>query len=79
MSAPLLKLSESPKGHKAIVRGFAGDSEMNRRLREMGFFEGAEIIVKSRMPFGGPLVVEVDHFSLAIRKLEADAILLEAQ
>lgn len=79
MSASLLKLSDSPKGFKGIIRGFSGDSEMKRRLLEMGFYEGAQVIVKSRMPFGGPLVVEVDHFSMAIRKFEADAVLLEAR
>lgn len=71
------KLSDSPQGKAAIVRSLSGDGEMNRRLREMGFFEGAHVIVKSRLPFGGPLVVQVDEFSLALRKSEADLIVIE--
>lgn len=79
MSDSLIRLSDSPKGYKGVVSGFKGDAEMNRRLREMGFFEGAQVTVKSRMPFGGPLVVEIDQFSLALRKIEAEAIILESE
>lgn len=44
----------------------------------MGFFEGSEVLVKSRMPFGGPIVVEVGATTLALRKVEADFILVES-
>lgn len=71
------KLSDSPQGKAFIVRSLSGDAEMNRRLREMGFFEGAHVVVRSRLPFGGPLVVQVDEFSLALRKSEAELIVIE--
>jgi|FLYM01.1.fsa_nt_gi ferrous iron transport protein A len=73
----LLKLSKSRAGQAGVLNSFSGDDEMKRRFREMGFFEGAEITVKSRMPFGGPLVIEIDDFTIAIRQSEAEFILME--
>lgn len=68
------RLSHSPKGQTQHIKALTGDQEMNRRLRELGFYEGAEVLVRSRMPFGGPLVVEIDDFSVALRRSEADSI-----
>lgn len=75
---PYLKLSEAPTAHEGRIHSFCGDQEINRRLREMGFFEGASIRLVSRMPFGGPILVDVDQFSIALRREEASAILLES-
>jgi ferrous iron transport protein A len=76
-TSSFLPLSQSPQGKPARVTALSGDEDMNRRLRELGFYEGAMVTVKSRMPFGGPLVVLVDQFALALRRVEADVVLLE--
>ncbi len=78
MSYSASKLSHFPQGKKGSVRSIKADAELKRRLIEMGFFEGSEVLVKSRMPFGGPIVVEVGATTLALRKVEADFILVES-
>ena len=73
-SSPQKRLSQSPKGQTQHIKALTGDQELNRRLREMGFYEGASVLVRSRMPFGGPLVIEIDDFSVALRSTEAESI-----
>ncbi len=52
--------------------------ELERRLLEMGFAEGARIEVRHLGPIGGdPIAVLVDHTLVALRRKEADAILVE--
>jgi ferrous iron transport protein A len=59
----------------------AGDlppEELERRLLEMGFAEGARVEVRHLGPVGGdPIAVLVDHTLVALRRQEADAILVE--
>ena len=59
----------------------AGDlpsEELERRLLEMGFAEGARIEVRHLGPIGGdPIAVLVDHTLVALRRQEANAILVE--
>ena len=70
----LVPLSQAPIGAPSQIHGFLGDADLNQRLREIGFYEGAHVVVKSRMPFRGPLVIELDQCSLALRFLEASSI-----
>lgn len=44
---------------------------------EMGLVRGANIEVRKRAPFGGPLELRVDGYVLSVRKAEADNMLLE--
>ena len=52
--------------------------EMERRLIEMGFIEGAEIEVLHEGPFGrDPIAVRVGSATVALRRRDAMAILAE--
>ena len=73
-------------GGKGIVRGLdvsghGGDveeAELERRLLEMGFVEGAAVQVLHEGLFGrDPIAVKLDDMRVALRRREADAILLE--
>lgn len=44
---------------------------MRRRLTEMGFYEGMEILLSRRLPFGGPIVMVSDNGSVGIRNEDA--------
>ncbi len=51
--------------------------EMERRLLEMGLVEGARIEVLHEGPFGGdPIAVRVDDITVALRRREADVVLV---
>ncbi len=52
--------------------------ELESRLLELGFVEGAEICVLHEAPWGrDPIAVRVDNMTIAIRRREAMAILVE--
>jgi len=51
--------------------------EMERRLLEMGFVEGARVEILHEGPFGrDPLAVRVDDLTVALRRREADVVLV---
>ena len=51
--------------------------ELERRLLELGFVEGAEVEVLHEGPLGGdPIAVRVNHNTIALRRREAMAILV---
>lgn len=73
-------LSELKQGEKAIIRDTSLlDSIINKRLIQMGIREGAEVSIKSAMPFGGPVVIESRGQQIAIRKNTAATIEVELQ
>ena len=52
-------------------------SELERRLLEMGLVEGARIEVLHEGPIGGdPIAVRVDDITVALRRREADVVLV---
>jgi len=58
----------------------AGGGLLGERLREMGFVEDAEVELLHEGPFGGdPLAVKVERMIVALRRAEAEAVLLAAE
>ena len=81
-----MRLSVLEKGGQGIVRGLdvsghggaIEEAELERRLLEMGFVEGARVQVLHEGLFGrDPIAVKLDDMRVALRRREADAILLE--
>ncbi len=63
----------------AIAAGDAGsfDNELERRLLEIGFVEGAQVEILHEGFLGrDPIAVRVDDMSVAIRRREVSAILV---
>ncbi len=48
--------------------------EVARRLTDLGFTIGARVHVTRRAPFGGPMLVRVADYEVALRRGEALAI-----
>lgn len=58
--------------------GRLSSHEMERRLIEMGFIEGAEIEILHEGPLGrDPIAVRVGHATVALRRRDAMAILAQ--
>lgn len=52
--------------------------DLAQRLMEIGFEEGKDIEVLHVGPLGGdPMAVRIDRLTIAIRRAEADTILVE--
>lgn len=75
-----MRLSELKKGASAVVRevedAHAADP-IARRLRELGFVNGEPVRVVASGPIGGdPLLVQIGYTRFALRRAEAERVLL---
>lgn len=87
MRDPSIGLGTAPRGFRgricaidaSRVAGTLGPEELERRLLEMGFVEGATVEIRHQGLLGAdPIAVRVDHATIALRRREANAILVEA-
>jgi len=71
------KLSDLTPGARGIIRRLSGESQVARRLMELGLVPGTHVELVRRAPMGDPieLVVRGTHFS--IRGSEADRIYVD--
>ncbi len=72
----IIPLAFLPDGTRGIVRGIAGGLGVYRRLYELGFIEGAEVVV-IKNGGAGPLVVSIHGSRLALGRGVAMKILVE--
>ena len=81
-SAPIC-LGETPRGFSGMIEAIAvtGDhngvpaAEIERRLLELGFVEGARVEVLHEGPIASdPIAVRVDNNTIALRRREAMSI-----
>ncbi len=83
-SAPA-DLGAAPLGFRGRIRavnpiaGSLPPEELERRLVELGFVEGAMVELLHQGLFGAdPIAVRVDGVTIALRRREAAAVLVEA-
>lgn len=82
--APIERLGGRARGWSGWVTGLTPTqgltipwTEMERRLLEMGFVEGARVEILHEGPFGrDPLAVRVDDLTVALRRRDADVVLV---
>ena len=48
-------------------------------MMEMGLVEGKKLEVLFRAPFGDPIAIDVDGYTLSLRKDEAQLVLVDYQ
>jgi len=74
-----MTLRDLPKQTPARISGFQpGDAELETRLREIGFAEGDHVEALHFGLFGrNPMSVRLNGALIALRKTEAQAILVE--
>lgn len=68
-----LKIDES-----ATIKGYTSE-EIPVKLYELGLLPGSKIILKKRLPFGGPVCIQMTENQnlIALRKSEAKSIIIE--
>ena len=75
--ALLVPLGELPVGSRARVVEIRGSGKYQRRMLDMGFVPGADVIVVRQAPLGDPLEYLIKGTAVALRRREADTILVE--
>ena len=83
-----MRLSGFGKGERGVVRGIdvAGHAggveaaELERRLLEMGFVEGAHVQVLHEGLIGrDPMAIRIDDMRVALRRREAQGVLIRLE
>jgi Fe2+ transport system protein FeoA len=69
-----MSLAITPIAKPVQIRGVRGSGPMACRLMELGLVDGARAEVIGRAPFGDPIHVRVNDFSLSIRAEDAALI-----
>jgi len=72
-------LTELKKKTTAVVKRIEGGMIMQRRINSMGVIPGKKINIISSQLFGGPIVVDVEGFRVAIGRGMADRVIVEAE
>ncbi len=62
-----LTLAELPTGQRCILDRLELPEDVSRRLMELGFLPGNEVVPGRRAPGGGPRVFRVDGSEVALR------------
>lgn len=73
-----MSLNELQIGDKAIIANLSSlNRYVKRRLLDFGIIEGEEVLLKNRLPFHGPFMIEHKGQVLGIRYKEALQIEIE--
>lgn len=71
------RLDRLPHGQRARIVTVGGERAYRRRLMELGFLPGVEVVVRGAAPLGDPLDIEVRGCRFSLRRGEAEAIGVE--
>jgi ferrous iron transport protein A len=71
-------LSDLKKGEKGKIVKIKGNSNIHRRLMDMGLVAGSDIEMQRVAPLGDPVEIKIKGYNLTLRKEEATCIQIEA-
>jgi Fe2+ transport system protein FeoA len=72
-------LNQFKTGEKGTVEKLTVAGPLRRRLLDMGITPGTEIIFKKVAPLGDPVELMIRGYKLAIRRAEAEAVLMNTE
>jgi ferrous iron transport protein A len=70
-------LADLSNGEIGVIASIKGDKLVKQRLSSMGLVKGVEIEVEHSSIFGDPRTYIVKGYSICMRKLEAQQIILK--
>lgn len=71
-----ISLASLPVGARARVIAVNGEGTVSRRLMEMGVVPGARVRIIKTAPLGDPMEIRVRGYHLALRRTEAQTIIV---
>lgn len=71
------RLSELEPKDRAKIVGIKASGRLKRRLQDMGFIPGEEVVIENVAPLGDPISVSINNRQISIRRDEADEIEVE--
>lgn len=73
-----MTLNQLKNGQTGQIIGLSGDAHDTERLLELGLVPGREVHFIRRAPLAGPYIVQIAKSVLALRKEEAQCVLIQA-
>ena len=74
MELPATKMK---KGESGIIKRILGGYNFQHKMRSIGLREGKRVLIRTRQPFGGPLVLSFDGRETTIGRGMARRIIVE--
>jgi ferrous iron transport protein A len=75
----LLALSRHQSAHVVTVRDTGPNDRVARRLRELGFVPGETVSLVATGPLGAdPVLIQVGYTRFALRRAEAERVIVSA-
>ncbi len=71
-------LAELQPAQTARIGHVAGGDGLSQRLCELGFTPGQAVAVVRLAPLGDPMQIRIRGFDVALRRREAERVVLEA-
>ncbi|MFH1075493.1 MAG: FeoA domain-containing protein [Pseudomonadota bacterium] len=72
--SPQIKLSDLKQGQKATIMHVAGSGAFRKRLMELGFLKGTEVVVEKYAPLRDPVELVIKGYHISLRVCEADHV-----
>jgi len=72
-----MKLSDMTVGQRGVVSDLLGETSLVQRLLELGLTDGETVEVVRFAPLGDPMEIRIRGYYLSLRRVEAQAILVE--
>lgn len=72
-------LDSLPSGQRGRVHSVGGETNVRRRLLEMGMCAGVDVEVVRRAPFGDPIELRLRGYALSLRGEQARLITIVAE
>ena len=73
----MIPLSELRDGERGLIIRLNGSGNFRKRLQEMGFIKGVEILVEKYAPLRDPMELVLKGYHVSLRIEEAAQVLIE--
>jgi ferrous iron transport protein B len=70
----MMQLSDLKQGEKGIISKIRGRGAFRRRIMEMGFVSGTEVLVVKRAPLQDPIEYSIMGYDVSLRESESELI-----
>ena len=73
----MIPLSELREGERGVIARLNGTGNFRKRLQEMGFIKGVEILVEKYAPLRDPMELVLKGYHVSLRIEEAGQVMIE--
>ncbi|MFP3870766.1 MAG: ferrous iron transport protein A [Syntrophobacteria bacterium] len=73
----MIPLSQFKQGERGIIARLNGSGAFRKRLQEMGFIKGTEVLVEKYAPLRDPIELIIKGYHVSLRVQEAAHVIME--